>query len=126
SSLVNIGNTVYFTANDGTHGEEIWKTDGALGNAVPVTNLPYKFPLSVLSVFQNAVYFRRLIASGQEELWRIDGTNDQPNLVGTLATAANSPDLNQYIATGDRLYFINEDPASGAELWATDGTAAGT
>ena len=32
----------------------------------------------------------------------------------------------RFVAAGGRLFFVAEDPAHGAELWASDGTGAGT
>src|SRR5262245_12819971 len=37
--LVAIGNTLYFSADDGTSGRELWKSDGSPGDATRVKNI---------------------------------------------------------------------------------------
>jgi ELWxxDGT repeat protein len=44
ANLVVIGSTTYFVANDGTHGSELWKTDGtAAGTALVADISPGSF-----------------------------------------------------------------------------------
>ena len=39
SDLTNVNGTLYFTADDGTHGEELWKTDGTAAGTVMVKDI---------------------------------------------------------------------------------------
>ncbi|MCB1037541.1 MAG: hypothetical protein KDD47_27160, partial [Acidobacteria bacterium] len=117
-------------------GSRIWRSDGtergtrilvdqvALGRAIPMDGF---------------VYVDRDADEGRE-LWRTDGTPSGTSLVkdifpGTLPDPedpgsgeefANSsnPDLRDRL--GGRIVFWARDAAHGVELWATDGTGAGT
>src|SRR5260370_15582732 len=74
SGLVAIGSTTYFSADDGIHGRELWKSDGTAAGTVMVTdfgpgiNPPFSDPRGLTNV--NGTLF---FTSGQE-LWRSDGT----------------------------------------------------
>ena len=58
---VNISNTLYFAANDGTNGYELWKTDGTASGTVMVKDINSgsgsSFPGSLYAL-GNTVYFR--------------------------------------------------------------------
>ena len=38
-NLTNVNGTLYFDANDGTHGDELWKTDGTAAGTVMVKDI---------------------------------------------------------------------------------------
>ncbi|HEX3128904.1 MAG TPA: ELWxxDGT repeat protein [Thermoanaerobaculia bacterium] len=67
---------------------------------------------------------------GQEDsLWKTDGTEAGTVLVKAIAPAEPNPDLPghlPYALFGGRLLFSADDGTSGYELWATDGSEAGT
>jgi ELWxxDGT repeat protein len=76
ANLVAVGNSVYFSAYDGVHGNELWKSDGTSGGTMMVkdiirgtaSSLPRNF-----SMFNNIIYFSVLGRYGAE-LWRTDGS----------------------------------------------------
>ena len=39
SSLTGVGGTLFFTADDGTHGRELWKSDGTEAGTVLVKDI---------------------------------------------------------------------------------------
>jgi ELWxxDGT repeat protein len=120
---------VYFTADDGT-GYELWKTNGEQGNVQQVSSFATGGRMGAVQEFGGSLYFTRLIAGHQLELWKTDGNWETASIVTTI----DSPSFNvvtQWLATPDRLYFFNNETYvngawTSAELWTTDGTAPGT
>lgn len=137
--LTRVGEDVYFVANDGVHGYELWKSDGTTGGTVLVEDI---LPGAGSSSPQNLVAVDDLLfftASSSEyalgQLWRSDGTPG-----GTFPlTDFSGGSLGQSLAMGGLLYFTrstqtSESPPWGgspattatAELWRSNGTAVGT
>src|SRR6187551_3699380 len=52
TSLTAVGNTLFFAANDGVHGNELWKSDGTRAGTKMVKNIrPYgkgSFPMNLI------------------------------------------------------------------------------
>src|SRR5215469_2989897 len=65
SQFVVIGSEAYFVANDGTHGNELWKTDGTAAGTVTVADLD----ASDLTNVNGELFF-----ASNGELWKSDGT----------------------------------------------------
>ncbi len=153
-NLTSVGSEIYFAANDGLHGPEIWKTDGTgPGTSFVIENLfvnPYSLPTE-LTAFNNQLFFE---ANG--DLWRTDGTVSGTQIVfdtagpqyltvfngalyfrdsgkmwksdGTAGGTAILKDVSigQPVVAAGQLYFPGYDATNGFELWKSDGTVAGT
>ena len=121
SGFTAAGPSVYFIAGDGTYGVELWATDGTDAGTRLVEDFEpgeYGSVPGDLTPFEGALTFT--IAFPQPGgLWRTDGTGS-----GTRETAAVS--ASNVVAAGTALFFIGYEPATGFELWTSDGTTAGT
>jgi ELWxxDGT repeat protein len=118
-------------ADDGVHGEQLWRSDGTSSGTVPVTGLSGDWQVSgVEMVDLNGVAIISMSAGNQAnrtgvELWRSDGTPDGTQLVADIRLGWNSSWPEQLTVVGDGVYFVADDGATGDELWRYDG-AEGT
>lgn len=128
----------YFVADDGRHGTQLWATDGTAAGTVRLTSFTADDPFAasrLAPIFLNTrlVFFADDGVHGRE-IWRTDGTPAGTQLLvdacaGTCGTSgqllATLPALDTP-SRPERLLFSAQAPGLGLELWATDGTAAGT
>jgi uncharacterized repeat protein (TIGR01451 family) len=119
----------YFPAEDGTHGHELWRSDGTITGTVLVKDIyPEKdgsYAQSLMPV-GGTLYFAAEDNVHSTELWKSDGTEAGTILVKDINTWGGSADLEALTAIGDRLVFKAFEGTHGRELWMSDGTEAGT
>lgn len=141
--LVRFGEAVYFSA--GFEGEQLWRSDGTAAGTRLVKDLNPDFhidgppvipPLSFslpqsLTVASSSLYMVAFESTSESELWKSDGTAE-----GTvrLERFDNEPTASDFLLSGPKeltalgggLLFSGFSIAAGRELWASDGTPAGT
>ncbi len=124
-SLTVVGKMVFFTATDGTHGRELWATDGTpVGTRLVRDIRPGSggsAPRSLTRV-GDRLYFSADDGSHGRELWISDGTREGTRLVRDLTPGAKGSGDLQIAALGEHAYFSRRYE----DLWRTDGTAAST
>jgi ELWxxDGT repeat protein len=129
-----VGERVFFFANDGVHGIELWVSDGTSegtnlvkdinpneANAVDVN-----FVKSITDLNGMALFYAIDGVHGYE-LWKSDGTEEGTSLVSDIRTgdlSSNFDDGNglQMVVMGDFAYFIAYADGFGWEVWRTNGT----
>ena len=128
--LVTLNGMVYFAADDGKNGRELWRSDGTPQGTNLVKDLvPGPGSGSPLSptVVDGVLFFNAATVDGQGgELWRSDGTESGTVVVRDIRPGPEGSDPSQLRRVGSTLFFIANDGATGYELWKSDGTFAGT
>jgi ELWxxDGT repeat protein len=128
-----VGSRVFFTAQDRDHGRELWVTEGTTDNTRRLTDINpgegHAMPLdSRLEGAGGLLYFiaSPTLNSGDETLWRSDGTEAGTFSLGGIS--AHAPQCGRWTAewNGRVWFFGRTGQGALVELWSTDGSVAGT
>src|SRR4029453_7706767 len=102
-----VGNTLYFIANDGVGGPELWKTDGTSAGTVLVKDIrPGDTGSSPaqLTAAGGVLYFTADDGVAGREVWKSDGTADGTVIVRDIVAGMNSSNPTELTAVGDTLF----------------------
>ena len=130
TDLIQVGSTIFFSAETSTQGRELWKTDGTASGTVLVKDINIgsngSNPRHLTNV-NGTLYFQANDGTSGTELWKSDGTQTGTARVKDIyAEGAFSSDPRDLINVNGVLFFRAYDGTSGYELWKSNGTELGT
>ncbi|PSB23629.1 Ig-like domain-containing protein [Stenomitos frigidus] len=132
TNLTAAGSKLFFSANDGVTGLELWSSDGTSTGTTLIADLNSTPDTSGssnpsnLTVIGNTLYFTANNGIRGTELWKADLTGaTAPTIVKDIRSGANSSLPRNLVNFNGTLYFEADD-GSGLVLWKTDGTLGGT
>jgi ELWxxDGT repeat protein len=139
TKLTQVGSKLFFAADDGVHGVELWKTNGTAAGTKMVKDIKAgpksSGPANLINV-AGTLFFTAEDGIHGRELWKSDGTATGTVLIKDLnrgkkdSYGGNSTYMYYPpIAIGDRLFFFRSSGGgclTGPGVGVSDGTAAGT
>lgn len=127
--LTNVSGRLYFAADNGVNGRELWKSSGTASGTVVVhdirTGAASSFPSGLTNV-NGVLYFVTEAVESGYELWKSNGTSAGTLLVKSFPASAGFGYPDHLVNVNGTLYFNGEDSSHGDEVWISNGTAAGT
>jgi ELWxxDGT repeat protein len=127
--FVDIGGVRYFTAQDGVHGVELWRSDGSAAGTTMVLDIdpgPENGGVPLPVDLGGFMILRADTVAHGAELWVSDGTAAGTHLLVDLNPGPGSGVGNELRPLNGGVLFAGNDGASGYEPWWSDGTIAGT
>ncbi len=112
SRFVSSGSSVFFAADDGVAGVELWKTDGTTAGTVLVKDIwngPNWSSITNLTDVAGLLYFVANDGVNGVELWQSDGTTAGTTMVADL----NPSGIDQLTNVNGKLFFV-----VAGELWS--------
>ena len=127
-NLTEVGENLYFTADDGINGTELWKSDGTPNGTILLKDIQSGnmggFPNNLIEV-SGDLYFTANDGINGTELWKSNGTTNGTYLVKDINPGLNDSSPNNLIEVAGNLYFT-ATTANGLFLFRSDGTEFGT
>jgi ELWxxDGT repeat protein len=126
--LTNINGTLFFSMNDQSHGNELWRSDGTTAGTTIINDIN-KGSSSTPVLFVesgNSLFFTAEDGAHGSELWGSNGTTAGTQIVQDINPGLGSSYPNHLTDVNGTLFFTANDGAHGTELWRSDGTPAGT
>jgi ELWxxDGT repeat protein len=118
----------YFTADDGIHGQELWRSDATPQGTKMVKDInPGAASSNVRAITASGdkIFFRADNGINGSEIWVSDGTNAGTFMLADISPFGSSSPSYLTDVKG-KLYFFADYNATADQLWKTDGTSTGT
>ena len=127
NSLTVYDGRLFFAADDGEHGRELWAYDTATGEVALVADINPGSGSAISNtipfaptVFDNRLFFPAYDSEHNTELWAYDAATNQALHVADIWTGTGNSKITDLTIYDGRLFFVAENPSYGRELWVYD------
>jgi len=121
---------IFFNADDGTNGPEMWVSDGSdigttfFKNIHPGSVIGSNFNSPV--IYKKKLYFTADNGTNGFELWKSDGTSGGTSMLKDILPGSGGSNPLGMFVYDNRLFFQASSSGINNELWVSDGTSTGT
>src|SRR5262249_252532 len=133
SYLTNVNGTLFFQALDGTHGYELWESNGSAAGTFLVKDkyrvgigTGYSSLPGFLTKVNGTLCFNPRDVPQGFELWESNGSAAHTFMVKDINPGSGSSGRYSLTNVNGTLFFEADDGMHGKELWESNGSAAGT
>jgi ELWxxDGT repeat protein len=129
SWLTAAGDRIFFVADDGVHGPELWVSDGTATGTVMSRQIREgrrSSRIEQMAALGDRVVFSATTPIHGKEPWVSDGTPEGTTMLADIAEGDRNSIPYQPVMARGRVFFTAHDADRRAELWSTDGTSTGT
>mgnify|MGYP001224360507 CR=1 FL=1 len=117
--LAVVGSIVYFSANDGYSGNQLWRSDGSASGTYLVRDIrigPSGSYPSLLTNVEGVLFFSANNGVNGYELWRSDGSATGTILLKDIRSGPDGSFPGEFAVVGGFLYFAAADGVAAAEV----------
>ncbi|WP_158284558.1 ELWxxDGT repeat protein [Azospirillum sp. TSO35-2] len=123
NSLTAAGDTLFFAANDGQHGMELWASDGTAPGTHLVADINPGVPgasISDMTAVGGDLFFNADDGKNGRQLWMSDGTAAGTRMVKDVASGPDWTAAGDFSAVDDRLVYSALDRQQNRVLFSFD------
>lgn len=124
--MADLNGTLYFTPPDDS---SVWKTDGTPQGTSVVQTFPDGNGVGDFVTKDGMLYFLVGDPTNGSSFWKTDGSSNGASVVWAIGAGAPGANVFRLNSIGNKIYFetyLGEGATSQYNLYASDGTAAGT
>lgn len=127
TELTEVAGRLFFIADDGAHGRELWVTDGSRPATILADINPGESGSGPGHLFgwNGVLFFTAYSPDAGIELWRSDGTPTGTYRVADIYPGPGGSSPQGFTVYANHLYFTATS-STGSELWRTNGKQTGT
>lgn len=125
-----LNNIMYFSANDGMHGAELWRSDGTAAGTSLVKDIEpgitSSSPTEIIVAGGKLYFATKNTATFSSGLWVSDGTANGTIQIQSLVSSGPGVNGAYYLTNVSGTVYFLQGGSYSPQVWKTDGTTSGT